>query len=486
MFYLSLIAGTLGILLFHFGIFFPIWVSIGIFVISASYLVRLVSRHRTGPLSLLIFLVFSLPFIHLVPYLWFDFASYPDDLWGLQANPYMTDPAIIELMGMIGAVGVLGFLVGVYQPGQGVFRHQFPASNNLRQRTLSIAGFLILIAIAVAISWANAPAETIFGADYTKSKSLIEGFNFPSIWMFSYILILFCVADAIFETQQRIRKLKRAVLLAASVIIVFWFQLLRGDRECLPAVVGGLMMYFVWGTSDHRRKLTSGWKIYCFAIFAAFSIHAISHITGIARSALSELTNLSEIPALIDDLIQVGAIRTDSLLSGTWSGVLMTPLSIAGDYLNGSLAYDYGQTYLDLLASVIPGFVADFIGYARPIDGSMGPAWKMTYGIGGTHGVVIPFMAFGMSGVFLIVALWSFVLSRLERHVIRKPSIPHLALLGTIVMAAPHWLWYGEKNILNALTIYLVCLVAYKLSASRGATMQDVNSSCSPAHCIAK
>lgn len=467
MIYLFWALGSFGVFSFYLGIYFPIVVSVGIFLFSASYLILLASSSRVGPLSLLLFLVFLLPFIHVVPYLWFDFlAESPQLLWGLQANPYMVSEPIIEIMAMIGAIGAIGVLLGSYQPMRQTMRsYRFKSlqGHGGFSQTLSPGSFFLLIAVAVAISWLNAPVDTIFSVEYTKSKSMIDELNFPSIWMFSYVLMLLCLADSIFEGRTDVKRLKTGLVLAASGLIVVWFQLLRGDRESLPAVVAGAVMYSYWARTTQMPRTRSSWRPYVIGLGTLFCVHAVSHVTGIARSALKDISTISELPGVIAELIRVGAIRFDSLLSGTWSGALLTPLSVAGAYVNGVLEFDFGQTYLDLAASIIPGFLADFLGYMRPIDGSSGPAWKMTYGIGGTHAIVVPFMSFGMSGVLLIVAIWAFVFSRMERHLVRNPSATHLALLGTIVMAAPHWLWYGEKNIVNALIIWVVCSMIYRV-----------------------
>ena len=118
---------------------------------------------------------------------------------------------------------------------------------------------------------------------------------------------------------------------------------------------------------------------------------------------------------------------------------------------------------------MMPGFLADWIGYTRPIDSLRGPAWEMIYGGGGIHAVVVPFIDFRMAGVFFIVALWSFVLAKIEHYSIKRLSVSKLALLGIIAMAIPGWLWYGEKHIMNAPIIWLMLsfLCRVRLDASR-------------------
>ena len=90
----------------------------------------------------------------------------------------------------------------------------------------------------------------------------------------------------------------------------------------------------------------------------------------------------------------------------------------------------------------------------------------MRYGIGGTHFSVLPFMNFRLAGVFCISGLVSYLLSLLEANALKKDTVISMASLCTVVMIAPHWFWYGEKNGMNALIIFIVTTVAYILSTS--------------------
>ena len=149
-------------------------------------------------------------------------------------------------------------------------------------------------------------------------------------------------------------------------------------------------------------------------------------------------------------------------MHGTWSAVLLTPLSVAGDYVNQLLPIEYGQTYVDLVLSAIPGFVADWMGYVRPIDATHGPAYMMRFGQGGTHAVVVPFMNFRMIGIFVVVALWAFGLSKIEIFCLTRPNVAKLAFIGSLITIAPHWLWYGEKIAMTGLIVWGLIFIFYK------------------------
>lgn len=463
---LFLTFGITGIYLFLEEIYLPIVVSAIVIAMAGLHLFTLAKQSRVGPLTILLFVVYALPFIHIIPYIWFDFdAESPLILWGLVVNPYMTDKAIIELMSMIGAMGAAGFVVGASLL-QGKLSMDLSSEEVVRyrvlQKTLSMPVFLTWTAIAVVLTWISAPSDTVFTAVYTESAARYDNWNFSSAWMFSYAFLVFALSDSIFEVSPRVRKLKRKIVFYSILLIVIWFQLLRGNRESLPLVLAAVLMCYTWSkclfdSKKGKRKLN--WPIMLFYLFFVF---IATYLVGVIRSGLVGVGSLSDLINVFSDMVESGAIGFDNLISGTWSAVLLTPLSVSGDYINGSLPLKYGHTYLDLLCSIVPGFLADWIGYTRPIDALHGPAWDMTYGLGGTHAVVVPFVDFRMAGVFIIVALWSFAFAKAERYLIKHLTVSNLALLGIIATAIPHWLWYGEKIIMTALIIWLILSIFYR------------------------
>jgi hypothetical protein len=189
----------------------------------------------------------------------------------------------------------------------------------------------------------------------------------------------------------------------------------------------------------------------------------ISTVLGAVRSGLVG-ASLEDAGRLIAELYESDSIGFGNLTHGTWSAVLLTPLSVAGDHIFGLLPLKWGQDYLNLLLSIIPGFLADAIGYVRPLDALRGPSYEMRYGLGGTHATVVPFMNFRMLGVLLIPGFWAFIMVNFERMALKQVSVTKLSLLVTIAMAAPHWLWYGDKSVLNALILWLILSILYRVS----------------------
>lgn len=455
--------GVVSIVLFEADIYIPIWFSVVIFVFVTLYLLQQYKNKRLGILMLLVWLVYALPFIHIPSYIFFDFDSDPFLLWGLAVNPYMVDKRVITLTAMIGAVGSLGIALGSSlnkkRIQQDFGRNQDGGKRIFRTMALPI--WLVWVAIGVTLTVLSAPQETIFTAAYTLSKSAIDGANFSSAWMMSYVILTFASCDALLERHGAIKNLKMKIMLTAILVVVVFYQLLRGDRESVPWVFGLALLYYYWTAGiTQKHNFAIPWlKV----VSAAFGLVSISMILGAIRSGLTG-ASLSDAGSLIGELYQSDEIGLANALHGTWSAVLLTPLSVAGDHIYGFLALKWGQDYLNLFLSIIPGFLADAIGYIRPLDASQGPAWEMRYGIGGTHATVVPFMNFRMLGVFLGPAIWSYIIANYEKLALRQLSAIKLSLLVTIAMAAPHWLWYGEKIGLNAIVLWLILSYCYRVS----------------------
>ena len=347
---------------------------------------------------------FSLPFVHLLPYLWFDYAApRPDVMWGLASNPYMVDPTIIGLTGMIGAVGVCGLVWGcLWSPGQFTIRSLTSELSSGRvPRTTPILVFVVLVGLAITLSWLAAPALTIFEAKYTDSATLSENWNFGSAWLVSYGVLIFCLADTFSEPRRNRMWIKLSIALIALAYIVIWLQFFRGDRECIPLVLACAVLVYYWGASSISEKpfarivlriaavgifvlvVVSGamlqelrsrlvgkslWDVSSTAQQAFQPSSKMSETGSQARpdhsvpgyantesantkSADTKSTDTKEVTTPHSTVSETfaDALKRIKIPSGTWSAVLLTPLSVAGDSLHGSLPLRLGRTYWELL-----------------------------------------------------------------------------------------------------------------------------------------
>lgn len=159
--FLVLGIGIFSVSLFHFDVFLPVWTSAAILMTGVSLFLWSGYQHkRVGVLMLLLWLVYALPFIHIVPYLWFDFGN--DDpfvLWGLAVNSYMLEEGIVQLTAMIGAVGGLGFALGIFLSNQAIVRDAGLSTNanQRRVKTFSNPIWVVWVIGGVSLFWLTAP-----------------------------------------------------------------------------------------------------------------------------------------------------------------------------------------------------------------------------------------------------------------------------------------------------------------------------------------
>lgn len=299
--------GAVAAGLFHTDIYFPIWLSVAILVFVPLYMLQQYRQKRIGMLMLLIWLVFELPFIHIAPYIWFDFNQDPTVLWGLAVNPYMLDEHIIKLTAMIGAVGGMGIAFGASLKCRRIQQDLGINSDGSKRvfRTIIMPVWLVWVLVGVALTALSAPQETIWNAAYTQSKSALDGVNFSSAWMMSYVILGFAFCDALLEQQAAIKSLKIKIILAAIILVVVFFQLLRGDRESVPWVFGLALGYYYWAAGiTQRRGFTIPWRKIAGV---AFGLVVISMFLGAVRSGLTG-ASLADSGALIGDLFESESI----------------------------------------------------------------------------------------------------------------------------------------------------------------------------------
>jgi hypothetical protein len=457
--YILLLFALLQWALFESDYFSPIPLSLVLIALASIDVVRRFLRGGTGLIGAAGYVVLMSPFVHLITYLWFDFErDAPMRMWGVAANEYMWDARIGALLAMMGASAACAYAAGLGWLGRFQAKQATPTE---RARPMSFTPmttpvYALLAAAATAFAWLSAPQETILTAIYTASAAPAEALNFSSAGFLGYIILLFLLTDAVFDPQRLRRALKLALLAGAALVVVFWLQLMRGDRESLTFVLAGFAVVYYW--ADLARYDRPGIGLARLhrptLVVGGFALYVVYYVVGIVRGALQGSGSLDDLSYAIDELVGIGKLGVDNFLVGTWTGALMSPLSVAGDYVLGRLPMRHGTTYVDILLSTPPGFVADWFGYERPIDGTKGPAFEMIYGLGGTHAVVVPFMNFGMGGIVVILLAWAVLLNLLDRSIVRAPGYFRFCLCAVMLGVLPHWFWYGEKNVINVLILW--------------------------------
>jgi hypothetical protein len=469
-----LIAGFISIFSFYFNLYFPIILSLLITVIILFFFLIQFNQNKAGFLICIILGIYLLPFIHIIPFIFFDFNIYPkpDQLWWWDGysveytQGYMIDESAIKLTAMLGATGALGFAFGkALINKKNVIDKGFNPNGTKRLiPTMSFSLWLLWALIGLSLGFLAAAKTSIFGENYTDSKSITDTLNFSSAGMIYMSILTFVYVDALLDFKKNKTKFILSIILLLYVII--WLELLRGEREALPWILGLFIAYKYWAYSylkGKTHKIEIPWIKFILSILI---ILFISMILSYSRSQFSvvETKNLSNIFGVIIQGNLEGTITFYKLFRGTWTGVMTTPLSVAGDYVRGVLDFKWGKDYLNLFLSLPPGFMAEYFGYDRPLSNLKGPAYEVTFGPGGVHLIVVKFKNFSIVGVFLISAIISFIFSNFESKALKKLSVINLSFLIIFFFVTPEWLWYGDKYLTNAFIIWFILSFFYKVS----------------------
>ena len=504
--------------LFEFGVRPPVVFSI---VVSVASLVLVLLYLRTPwfpILPLYVLGLYALPFINLV-----DHAIHPPEyflsqafIWGLAANDYQRDPTIVEATGLVGAIGALALATGMFLAAALLGRTpEVPAT---RWR-LAAPSFVLLAIAAIVLAWMRAPSASIFEVAYTKGVSPLEscGINFNAPIMVAAIFIGAAAIDVLSERGTALI-FKGAVAGVAIALVVFWYGFLHGLREAI-AIIPAI---FILATCEPRfTQALRRPAVWAGVIIAGVLVVLAGQIIGSVRAdvaagpstarveicpataligALNRVDPALSLPTpsavvVSDPAVPVGGTPSPvsqaenptvsspnaferlvnkglNLGTGTWSAVLLSPLSVVGDAERGLLTPRMGATYVDYILSLPPSFIAQALHYERPIEPTHGPAWEVRYGIGGTHLLVVPFVNFRAPGVALILALFGGLIVASEVAARRRPTWGRMLWYAAVLIAAPRWIWYGDLYLVRAAMAFaVILLIVWLLPKARRTTL---------------
>lgn len=421
-----------------------------------------------GLLSRFGVLVYCLPFAVTVGWL-FD-SNYT--WWDTPATVrLMRDPRVQSVMVMTGLIGLVGLLLGCSQERARADRRPPTQRSHAPQQRgrLRMLTFLGLSAASLVLSWLSAPSKDIFTAAYAArgTGSLGKSFNFNAGYLGSYILLVLLWVDLEQERSRRERRLKRFVVGATVAVIVFYFQLARGDREAAGLVAGLTVLYV---TQPMAQPTLTFWK------------NALRRLRRAVRRRL--IVIVVPVALLLGLFLAVGAVRTilyegradeidafEAVERGfrrsTWTAVLLNNLAAAGEYCSGDIEYFNGQTYVDYLLSLPPGVVARALDYERPMELHRNPGtWYQGLNAGGMHVVIVPFKNFGIVGALVVMAAIGWLLSVLDRWG-AAPDVWSRLAFGSAVTTLLFWFWYGDMNAIRGAMFVLIIGVVYHLLAVR-------------------
>lgn len=389
--------------------------------------------------SKIVIIVFLAPFIHLYEYITYGYTPREYAFGLLMSNPYSYVQPIIESMGSMAVIGALGLLIGVLL---GLDKHRGSIAADKEYRPLPILGYVFFVFLSLFFAYIDKPVQDITEAAYTASVNLIAqaGVSFNGAWQLAYVLLAVVYLDTLLSRERTKTYLFFIALAAES----YW-EFSTGNRE----IIGFYLFLLVMNAYRIKNK-----KNILYLLIVAVLLLIISQLVGALRSIATDKSPM-EIFSLIYD-----NFHFNQLIQGTWSAVCLTPLSVAGDHYYGLLDFKYGSTYIDYFLSLPPSFLADWVGYTRPVNGLAGPAWEMRYGIGGTHALVVPFMNFGVFGILLVMMLYGYLISKVESR-LKNNNFYDLLLVGVFCISILFWFWYGEMYMVRGLMAYAFAALLY-------------------------
>lgn len=430
---------------------FPLPVSLALFSIIVIWGLLKIKLSQYSLLTRVMIVFYALPFIYCFTYLWDESIFYSDIVWGLVSNPYQKNLEIIERMTMVGCIGAFGLVAGYLLAK----KTKYQRVNNavVDDKSLDLSAFLLIAVITLFLSWLYAPKETILTTGYTLSKNRLYGINFNGAYMLSYIFALLLLIDAFNEKLIHIRGLKLKIIFLIVLIIILWFQFMRGDRECIGMIIALTVIYFLNNSSkfnSNKKKFVIVSGVLVIAFFAAQLVGSIRHVWYFMQNGTTT------------------PVQEMQISSGTWSAVLLTPLSVVGDFYYGQMETCWGRTYWDYILSLPPGILTQLLGIERPVESYHAPAWDMHYGLGGTHAMVVPFMNFKSFGVFFVLLLYGFFLGKMEAKIQFPCSVKMKLFYSSLFVIAPFWFWYGEMNFIRGIMAFYIVWFFHRLMPKHG------------------
>lgn len=436
----------------HLSLVLPLNLLIVALVLLTVLVLASVRTSRLSILPRFAVVLYSLPFMAMLGYLVNrDHHWWPTPL----AIQYSSDPSVINHVAIVGLVGLVGLSLGMaYRPRLQRIRERIPLVGG---PVLRPAAFTLLLILSLGSSWLSAPKSDIRHTAYAApgTQSIASAFNLNSAYLISYVLLLVLYLDAQRERSSPRRHAKLAGIIFALVVIVLYFQLLRGDRESFGLLVafGVLLLLRPRATPCGERtgRRDRRWAL----LLAAPSIVVILSfaIVGAIRTDPAAGTRTPMSRALSKQL------RTPP---GT--SILLTNLAISAQHRYDRPGYLLGATYLDYALSIPPGVLTRALGVERRLESDRGPAW-WTSGVsaGGSHLVNVPFRNFGLIGVFLVMAGIGRLLAVIDAR--NAASFWNRLLFGTTLTVLPLWFWYGDMLIVRALIMATLSYATYRLLA---------------------
>jgi oligosaccharide repeat unit polymerase len=354
-----------------------------------------------------------------------------------------------------GLVGLLGLITGM-RLGEWPVPRQL--GNALPRRTFGLSLYLPMLVAAVVIAEVSARAnQSTSGSYFTDALEAAQGGGTgATLYVVAYILIALLFVDALNDSNLRLRHWKLVFVFAAIVYIVVFQQLLLGNREVLGLIVALGALYITRVSRQQGAHTGDGeWK-------RLRRLIPIGVLVIAAFLAVGQL-RYSDLPEYESDSSFIGAAVREVASGGTWTAVLLGNLGLANEHTGGTLRLLGGETYLDYLMSLPPGFITGPLGIERPLEAASGPGlWYYPLQWGGVHPVIVPFKNFGIWGVFVVLTFFGWLIARRDA-LNQTGTFWNRLFYGTFFVASFNWFWYGDMPFIRSLMAATILGVGFQV-----------------------
>ena len=329
-----------------FGLYIPVQVSCVFILGTIPYFFGLYRKRNIGLLSLLFYILYTLPFLHLVSYFWFDIRIWRKEVWGLASNPFQFNLEIINLVGVMAFCGITGMLAVTVFADRITNPVVRPKKLRTVKASMPLLIFYVWLIVGLSLSIISAPEENVISAKYAMSTSLSREVNASSAWLLSYVSLLFVLYDSLVEPNETLRTVKKISIFSVIIYIVFVLQFLRGDRESIPWILACVLMIFnkrlVFKIPKFKRPKLKSPKFVLTGLILL--LLGTNFLVGALRNKISDAGGIGDIKSIATEVFS----DKPEFLKGTWTAVLLTPFSTAGEYVVYDSYYLYGKDYLNM------------------------------------------------------------------------------------------------------------------------------------------
>lgn len=439
-------------------------------------------------LSRLMIVIYTAPFTQAWPLLFRDRA-----IWWLPSSFHfvtiMLDRDVSRTMVNVGLMGLTVLLAGLYLAGALPIRWSSRMPRSPRSpRHFRFWSFGVLLAWSFVFSWLNASPETLLSAKTITSDGIAQQNNLNSAYLLSYILLILLMVDTENITHPPTKRLRRWILYLSVLFIVFYFQLLRGNRESVGLLFGLAGLYLTepaFCATARKKDKVRRWVV-CgitlillmvpFVMIQRFrEIRSYQNSNtperlqlikqGVSR-VFSKFKNTSDNPdsSLPNaEVVQFYEATKHFYPEQTWGACLLTNLSMANQYQNGALPMEWGRTYWQYALSLPPGILTRRLGMERPMERNRNPAWWFKdISAGGAHIVTVPFVNFRAWGVAILLLIYGVFIGWTDQC--SRGRWAGRFWYGAFCLVCFHWFWYGDMFMIRGAMAYGLVLVSYAIA----------------------